>query len=545
MLPTSQMRFHIRYTLHCVYYISLHTLPNGDILLVKARSLGVRNDDSSLILFWDDDNDGVADGQQILVGPEYGLTHGIEYIAPENNVRGPEGMGLLLASSDRTVYAWPYTHGDRTRSLLGTGAALVHSMNAQAASDDLGAFMGHWTRTLAVSPGDQRYLHISVGSLGNVDIDSYRSRIRRVDLTSDEESFDFREAEIFADGLRNEVGLDFDAKGILWGVENGADDLERDDIGGIITEDNPAEELNKFDGPIGTFYGYPYCWTEYDLPVYGLGTGTQWAWPSVDEYGEGWGKDDEWCRTMSRGPEVSMQGHSAPLGMTFFHHSKYDPEKCAGKGTFPPDADGDAFIGFHGSWNRDVPTGYKVVRVPFDGPGGSPSGEVIDILSHAGDGAEWPSGVRPVDVQFDQCGRLLVSDDGTQSIFTITYDGDSFPAIDDMSKTFVKKKQKNKSCAWLAAKDPKTVKKICRTRTLEPKAEDSCPWTCNFRCNPNDPSNPPHLACTDESTNRFLHRKQRIKTCKWLSLKPDADRTKLCKAKAKKACPAVCDGFSQ
>ena len=134
---------------------------------------------------------------------------------------------------------------------------------------------------------------------------------------------------------------------------------------------------------------------------------------------------------MSRGPELSMQGHSAPLGMTFYDYSLYDPEKCSGTGTFPPDADGDLFVGFHGSWNRDIPTGYKVVRIPFDEPGGSPSGEVLDLLRHAGDGAKWPSNVRPVDVQFDQCGRLLVSDDGTQSIFTISYDGESFPVIED------------------------------------------------------------------------------------------------------------------
>jgi len=409
----------------------LHTLPNGDILLVKAESRNVRNDDSSIILFWDDDNDGVADGQQVLVAPGHDLSHGIEYIAPENNVRGPAGMGLLLASSDRTVYVWPYTHGDRTSS-LGTGRALVVNMNAQAAGDDLGAYKGHWTRTLAVSPDDQRYLHISVGSRGNVDVDSYRSRIRRIDLTSDEESFDFREAEVFADGLRNEVGLAHDAQGILWGVENGADNLFRSDIGGNIHEDNPAEELNKFDGPVGTFYGYPYCWTEYNLPSYGLGRGTQWAWSSDSTgYGKSWEKDDQWCRTMSRGPELSMQGHSAPLGMTFYDYSLYDPEKCSGRGTFPPDADGDLFVGFHGSWNRDIPTGYKVVRIPFDEPGGSPSGEVFDLLRHAGDGAKWPSNVKPVDVQFDQCGRLLVSDDGTQSIFTISYDGESFPVIED------------------------------------------------------------------------------------------------------------------
>lgn len=115
----------------------------------------------------------------------------------------------------------------------------------------------------------------------------------------------------------------------------------------------------------------------------------------------------------------------------------------------------------------------------------------------------------------------------------------------EMSRTFTKKRQKNKSCEWLAAKAPATVKKICRTRVLEPKAKDACPWTCNQRCNPNDPASSPHQACTYESINRFLHRRPSFKTCQWLSLEPEADRNKLCRFKAKKTCPAVCGGFSQ
>ena len=413
---------------------SLHKLPNGDILLVKAQSRGAeRFDDSKVLLFWDDDLDGIADGVHELVPPGHDLTHGIEYVVPENS---KDGKGLLLASSDRDVFSWPYTHGDRASS-LGRGSVLVEGMNARASSDDLGAYKGHWTRTLALSPGDQKYLYISVGSFGNVDVDSYRSRIRRFDLSMTETVFDFRKGEVFADGLRNEVGLAFDINGTLWGVENGADDLRRSDLGGDIHNDNPAEELNKFDGEIGTFYGYPYCFTEYDLPTYGKGRGTQWAWPRTGGYGANWAKSDEWCRANSRATELAMQAHSAPLGMTFFQHSDYDAQACAGKGTFPLEADGDAFVGFHGSWNRDVPTGYKVVRIPLDRPGGSPTGDVYDLLAYAGRTAKWPSGVRPVDVEFDQCGRLLVSDDGTASIFTISYidEGTPSPAAGDSNTT--------------------------------------------------------------------------------------------------------------
>ena len=115
--------------------------------------------------------------------------------------------------------------------------------------------------------------------------------------------------------------------------------------------------------------------------------------------------------------------------------------------------------------------------------------------------------------------------------------------IMELSRTFIKKKQKNKSCSWLALKDQKTINKICRTRVLEPTAKGSCPWTCNFRCVQNDDANPPHQACIYESINRFLHRREAVKTCDWLSQEPMEDKTQLCKAKARNQCPAVCSGF--
>ena len=78
-------------------------------------------------------------------------------------------------------------------------------------------------------------LYVSVGSVLNVDPDSYRSRIRRFNLTHvPDGGFEFDLGEVFADGLRNEVGLAFDRSGVLWGVENGADRLFRDDLGGDI-----------------------------------------------------------------------------------------------------------------------------------------------------------------------------------------------------------------------------------------------------------------------------------------------------------------------
>ena len=86
-----------------------------------------------------------------------------------------------------------------------------------------------------------------------------------------------------ADELRNEVGLAFDPHGVLWGAENDADRLVRNDLGGDIHNDNPGEELNKFaEADRGRHWGHPFCWSEWriDPKCGGRGTGTVWAWPS-------------------------------------------------------------------------------------------------------------------------------------------------------------------------------------------------------------------------------------------------------------------------
>eukprot|EP00965_Chrysotila_dentata_P010796 350893-Pleurochrysis_carterae.AAC.1 len=393
--------------------------PNGDVLVVE------RGSGSLVTALWDENGDGLSDAnerQLALTGPPQcqhvqnghlrlqaiatapGLNHGIA-------LHG----GYLFASSDTTVYRWPYTTS--ARADLGAFTAVVDGISADGNG---GAPQGHWTRTLKVN--DAGRMFISVGSNENVDPNDFRARIRYVDGLSEEQvgpPVDFSTAPTWARGLRNEVGLAFDLNGTLWGVENGADNLFRADLGGDITEENPGEELNRFPGPDADgdadFYGYPYCWSEYQLPPdVGLGPRTQWAWPSfIETY------PDSWCRNTSnvKPPELVMQAHTAPLGIAFFgtpistEGNKRQVPSCSGgdapapAGAFPCSMVGDAFVPLHGSWNRDVPAGYSVVRLPFED--GRPTGAVETLLAHAGDGARWPSGLRPVDAAFLPDGSLL------------------------------------------------------------------------------------------------------------------------------------------
>jgi glucose/arabinose dehydrogenase len=177
----------------------------------------------SVVFLFDSDGDGIPDSKRDVASAS-GLNHGLEI-----------HNGYIYASSDATVYRWPY---EDDFVVNGDVEIAIENMNADGNG---GAPQGHTTRTLIFD--DQDYLYISVGSNDNVDPDSYRSRIRRFYLENSTMPLDFQLGEVFADGLRNEVGLAFDKHGDLWGVENGADNLFRSDLGGSITKDNPVSTL--------------------------------------------------------------------------------------------------------------------------------------------------------------------------------------------------------------------------------------------------------------------------------------------------------------
>jgi glucose/arabinose dehydrogenase len=104
-------------------------------------------------------------------------------------------------------------------------------------------------------------------------------------------------------------------------------------------------------------------------------------------------------------PDVLFQAHSAPLGITFYEGS-----------AFPAEFKGDAFVAMHGSWNRDHRTGYKVVRLLFED--GKPTGAYQDFMTGfvLDDQSVWG---RPVDVTEAKDGSLLVSDDGSGTIWRV------------------------------------------------------------------------------------------------------------------------------
>jgi glucose/arabinose dehydrogenase len=231
---------------------------------------------------------------------------------------------------------------------------------------DLPAGGGHWTRTIAFGPDGK--LYVSIGSSCNVCLERDRRRAAVVRYNADGSG-----EHLFAQGLRNAVGIAFDSQGLLWGVVNGRD---------WLGDDFPPENLVQIKD--GKHYGWPHC------------NGRRVPDPDFPRPG--------FCDTVEL-PDFEMQAHSAPLGMAFYTGQM-----------FPPEFQGDIFIAFHGSWNRSTKTGYKVVRVRMRG--GRPAA-IEDFATGwlVGDRV-WG---RPVDLTVGPDGALYVSDDSAGRIYRIAY----------------------------------------------------------------------------------------------------------------------------
>jgi len=189
---------------------------------------------------------------------------------------------------------------------------------------------------------------------------------------------------IFAKGLRNAVGLAVNPKSdTVWTTVNGRD---------WLGDDLPPEVIVDL-GKNGGDAGWPYCYGDR-VPD------SKFTKPG-----------DNRCKNVIA-PKVQMQAHSAPLGLAFYEGSE-----------FPPKYRNNIFVAFHGSWNRSVPTGYKIVRVKLDDKG-QPRGGAEDFITGWLAPDETKKGRwmgRPVGIVFGGDGAMYVSDDAGGAIYRITF----------------------------------------------------------------------------------------------------------------------------
>ncbi|CEM26351.1 unnamed protein product [Vitrella brassicaformis CCMP3155] len=399
----------------------------------------------SIITMKDLNRNGLIDKNERYVlweGDELRLSHGLAV-----------HRGYLFASNATHVMRWPYTPGQTSPLNESQRVVVMTGMNIGGCG---AAALGHLTRTLIVD--DQDRLYVTIGSFRDSwpgDEDSSRARIQRFENVTDPlvlhtyKTQNWTDGEVFADGTRNTVGLAFDPKGRLWGVDTNDDFITHEELGGDdVREDNPSEELNLFtEERAGRSFGYPRCWTEGRLgPKHARGRGSQWSVPGRnDTYIKGQGRsndttrflNDTWCQNISNNqpPELPLQAHASHIGIAFLGgkgSSDRWRERCeetgeSANGGFPCEYGGDAFLAAHGTYQaEDCPpcdsrsqlAGYQVSRVLMD-EDGMPTGEVLKLLAEETGSNDWD--VRPVSTAFDSEGRMFVSDDGTGQILMVYY----------------------------------------------------------------------------------------------------------------------------
>ena len=357
----------------------LHVLPNGDVLVaetngppgksgisgikgkimgsvMKKAGAGVPSA-NRISLLRDADGDGVAELKTAFL----------------ENLSSPFGMALVgdtlyIANADALVRV-PYRTGETE-----IRSAPVKVADLPGKGDELNH---HWTKSLVAS-ADGSKLYVGVGSNSNVAENGMAAELDRAAVLEIDPATGAR--RVYASGLRNPVGMAWHPQsGVLHVVVN-----ERDELGSDLVPDYLTSVRE------GGFYGWPYSY-------YGQHVDTRVEPPRPDLV----------ARAIK--PDFALGSHVAPLGLAF-----YDGNLLPGRY-----ANG-AFIGEHGSWNRQPRAGYKLVFVPF--AGGRPAGPIEDVLTGFVDDKGNARG-RPVGVAIGKRGAVLVADDVGNAVWRVTPGG--------------------------------------------------------------------------------------------------------------------------
>ena len=347
----------------------LEVLPNGDVLVAESKQEGSPPRNLMDHAMQATMKRAKAFGRSanritLLRGLTASGTAAERHVFAENQNQ-PFGMaladGIFYIGNTDGISAFPYREGDLRLSQA--GKKLVDFKPG-----------GHWTRSLLLAQ-DGKTLYAGVGSLSNIAdegmaAEAGRAAIWQLDIESGA-------ARIFASGLRNAVGMAWEPQtGALWTVVN-----ERDGLG----DETPPDYLTSVKD--GGFYGWPYSY---------------WG-QTVDERVP----QDAALVASALTPDYALGGHTASLGLCWM------PE-----GTLPGFGAG-MVIGQHGSWNRAILSGYKLIFVPF--ADGRPNGAARDILSGFLSEDEKSSYGRPVGVAIGPDGKsLLMVDDVGDVVWRVT-----------------------------------------------------------------------------------------------------------------------------
>ncbi len=351
----------------------MRVAPNGDIFLSQGDA-----------------------GQISVLRAAPGAVSATEVSTFAEGLEQPFGIAFYPADHPKWVYVantnsvvrFPYVEGD----LKARGPA--QTVVAQLTGEE----GGHWTRDIGFSP-DGRRMYVSVGSASNVAEQMARKSVpdaKAFDAAhgqgaawgpetdrADVLAFDpeGRGRRVYASGIRNCVALTLaPSTDQLWCAVNERDGLGDNLVPDYVTRVKP-----------GGFYGWPW-----------------WYMGGHEDPRLKGQRPDLAGQVLT--PDVPLQPHSAALGLAFY------PKGQGGPAAFPAEYRGDAFVALHGSWNRALRTGYKVVRLKLQD--GVPTGAYEDFLTGFVLDARRVWG-RPVGVTVTHDGALLVSEDGNGTIWRV------------------------------------------------------------------------------------------------------------------------------
>ena len=378
---------------------SLYRLPNGDVLVAEANSppregggitgwvmgkmmkkagAGVPSP-NRILLLRDTNGDGVADQRSVLLSAEQGLNSptGIALV----------GEWLYVANTDALV-RYPFKPGET--KITAKPEKIF----------DLAGGGNHWARNIIPS-ADGKSIFVAVGSSSNIAENGLEAEGAALYATNGRPSEmrklggptrgaraaileiwpDTKGARVYAWGLRNPNQMALEpSSGALWTVVN-----ERDMLG----SDMPPDYMTQVD--LGAFYGWPWNY-----------------WGGYEDKRVSPGRPD--LRQYTKRPDFALGAHTAPLGIAFAADAKLGGNYAKG-----------AFVSLHGSWNREPPSGYKLVFVPFGDNGFPlPDAKPVDVLTgFLGKDGKTAQG-RPVGVITDATGAILVADDVGNTIWRVS-----------------------------------------------------------------------------------------------------------------------------
>jgi glucose/arabinose dehydrogenase len=318
----------------------------------------------------------------------------------------PFGIAFYPADNPRYVYVgnattiqrFPYHTGD----LHATGGPQTVVPDIPGYAQLRGG--GHWTRDV-VFTADGKHMLVSVGSGSNIDDpDTHPREFHRADVL--EYTPDGKFEKVYAYGIRNCVGEAISPyNGELWCSVN-----ERDVLGNHLVPDYVTSV------PEGSFFGWPWYYMgnhkDPRLPqpcANGTAANAQLAKPLTEQEARNCKRVD--LSSKVRTPDVLVQPHMASLEMVFY------PQHG---GQFPSNYAGGIFAAEHGSWNRKNRAGYNVIFIPMQN--GKATGEYDDFLDGFTVNSDSVWG-RPVGVAVAKDGSLFVTDDGSRSVWHVTYVG--------------------------------------------------------------------------------------------------------------------------